>query len=250
MTDALPAGRGGAIVPAAGRGERLGRGIPKALCEVGGVPMLTLAVRALAAARLVDVVVVAAPPDDVAAVRRLLDAERLDAAVVVVAGGAARQDSVLRGLQMLPDDVDVVLVHDAARPLVPVGLVDAVADAVRRGAPAVVPGLPVVDTVKRVRPDGTVAATVDRAALVAVQTPQGFRRDVLAAAHRAAIDAAADRPGPATDDAGLVERLGLPVVVVPGSDEAFKVTRPLDLALAETLLAARQVGAAGRTHVH
>jgi 2-C-methyl-D-erythritol 4-phosphate cytidylyltransferase len=227
-----------AIVPAAGRGERLGPGQPKALRTLGGVPMLVHAVTALGRARLVDLVVVAAPPDGVAEVRALLELHDIGAEVLVVAGGAERQDSVARALEALPPEVDVVLVHDAARPLAPSELVDAVAAAVLAGHPAVVPGLAMTDTVKRVAgeaPDGAeeVLETVPRTDLRCVQTPQGFDRAVLAKAHAAAV-------GTSTDDAGLVERLGLPVVVVAGSGEAFKITRPIDLLLAEAVLTGRR----------
>jgi 2-C-methyl-D-erythritol 4-phosphate cytidylyltransferase len=226
------------MVPAAGRGERLGPGLPKALRSLGGVPLLVHAVRALARARLVDLVVVAAPADGVAEVSRLLSPYDVGAEVMVVAGGAERQHSVGRALEALPDDVGVVLVHDAARPLVPSDLVDAVAEAVLAGNRAVVPGLPVADTIKRVvdaagASTETVAETLPRTLLRAIQTPQGFERELLAAAH-----AAADLV--ATDDAGLVERLGVPVVVVPGSPEALKITRPLDLVFAEAILAERR----------
>ena len=225
--------RTAAEVPAAGRGERLGPGGPKALRELGGVPILVYAVRALAAARSVDVVVVAAPPDDVAAVVALLADHQVPAEVCVVAGGATRRESVQLAVASLGDDVDVVLVHDAARPLVPVELVDAVAAAVRAGADAVVPVLPVADTIKQVA-SGVVVATLDRSALRAVQTPQGFRRDVLAEAHRMAETFVA------TDDAGLVEAVGRRVMTVLGSPEAFKVTTPIDLLLAEAVLAQRR----------
>ena len=216
--------------------------------------MLVHAVRALARARGVSDVVVVAPADLLAEVRALLEPEfgqrknfgqcgnnDRPGELRVVAGGPTRQDSVRRGLAALPDDVDVVLVHDAARPLVPVETVEAVAAAVRSGHPAVVPALPLADTVKQVRPcprgPEPVVATPERASLRAVQTPQGFRRDVLAAAHE---KVPADGEG-ATDDAGMVERLGFPVVVVPGHEEAFKVTRPLDLTLAEAVLAGRRI---------
>jgi 2-C-methyl-D-erythritol 4-phosphate cytidylyltransferase len=229
------------VVPAAGRGERLGPGAPKALRQLGGVPMLVHAVRALASAHSVDLVVVAAPEDgvdDVVALfteHGLIDPAPGRAEALVVAGGATRQASVALALLALPADVDVVLVHDAARPLVPTSLVDAVAAAVRNGADAVVPALPVADTIKAVDAADVVAATLDRGALRAVQTPQGFRRDTLTQAH-----AVADPDAPATDDAGLVEALGGKVVVVPGDEEAFKVTRPLDLVLAEAVLARRR----------
>jgi 2-C-methyl-D-erythritol 4-phosphate cytidylyltransferase len=227
-----------AIVPAAGRGERLGATGPKALLPLGGVPMLVHAVGALAAAADVSLVVVAAPPEQVETTRELLAAHHAGADLVVVAGGATRRESVRAALAALPAEVRAVLVHDAARPLAPVALVEAVAAAVH-GAPAVVPGVPVTDTIKQVD-DDVVVATVDRSRLRAVQTPQGFHRDVLERAH-----GAHDARGPdATDDAGMVEALGVPVRVVPGHEEAFKVTRPLDLLLAETVLA-RRGGTAG-----
>ena len=227
-----------AIVPAAGRGERLGPGTPKALRLLGGVPLLVHAVRNLAAARLVDLVVVAAPPDQVTAVRALLADHHTGATLHVVPGGPTRPESVRAALAALPDAVAVVLVHDAARPLAPVELIDAVASAVRAGADAVVPGLPVTDTVKRVDGD-VVTETVDRSALRSVQTPQGFRRNVLEEAHLDLSD------GGITDDAGLVERAGYSVIVVPGAEEAFKVTRPLDLVLAEAVLARQRSGGVG-----
>lgn len=225
----------GAVVPAAGRGERLGPGGPKALRDLAGAPLLVHAVAALLNAPSVDCVAVAAPPEAVEETRRLLSpaAGGRGADVVVVAGGESRTDSVAAGLAALPAEVDLVLVHDAARPLVPIAVVEAVIAAVRNGAPAVVPGVPIADTVKQVDPAGRVEATPDRSVLRGIQTPQGFRRDVLAAAY------AAD-PDPATDDAGLVERIGVPVVVVPGHEEAFKVTRPLDLLLAEAVIARRR----------
>lgn len=217
------------LVPAAGRGERLGAGPPKALRELAGQPLLLHAVRRLRAAAGVSVVVVAAPPEQLAVVRRLLGE-----LAVVVAGGPDRQASVAAALAALPPEVDLVLVHDAARCLVPAAVVERVVAALRGGAPAVVPVLPLTDTVKQVDGAGTVVRTVARDALRAVQTPQGFARPVLARAHAAAGDAPS---GPVTDDASLVEALGIPVTTVAGSEEAFKVTRPLDLVLAEAVLA-------------
>ena len=188
-------------------------------------------------------VVVAAPADDVSSVLALLTDQEIGADITVVAGGATRQESVAQALAELSDDVDVVLVHDAARPLVPVDLVTRVASAVSRGASAVVPVLPVPDTLKEVEPVGTttrVVRTLDRGCVRAVQTPQGFRRDVLARAHR---EAGADQRD-LTDDASLVERLGLEVIAVEGAEEAFKVTRPVDLVLAEAVLARRRAAGA------
>ena len=229
--------RTAAVVPAAGRGERLGPGAPKALRELAGQPLLVHAVRALAEARSIDFIVVAAPEGELAAVKLMLDPVADDAELMVVAGGETRQESVMRALRVLPDDVDVVLVHDAARPLVPSETVDAVASAVRHGADAVVPSVPVTDTIKQVDTAGRVEATVDRDTLRAAQTPQGFARIVLESAHRLAAEEGQED---ITDDAGLVERAGLPVMVIPGSEDGFKVTRPLDLVLAEAVLARRR----------
>ncbi|TWV58398.1 2-C-methyl-D-erythritol 4-phosphate cytidylyltransferase [Streptomyces misionensis] len=232
-----------AVIPAAGRGVRLGPGAPKALRALNGTPMLIHAVRALAASRHVSLVIVVAPPDGAAEVKSLLDAHELPGSstdFLVVPGGESRQESVRLGLAALPPEYGVVLVHDAARPLVPVDTVDAVIEAVRDGAPAVVPALPPADTVKEVEPAAEpgapepVVATPERARLRAVQTPQGFDRATLLRAHETVTD-------DVTDDAGMVEKLGLPVVTVPGHEEAFKVTRPLDLVLAEAVLARRRL---------
>ena len=234
--------RTAAVIPAAGRGVRLGPGAPKALRALGGTPMLIHAVRAMAASRAVSLVVVVAPPDGAPEVKSLLDAHALPDRTdfLVVPGGESRQESVKLGLDALPPGYDIVLVHDAARPLVPVDTVDAVIEAVRDGAPAVVPALPLADTVKQVEPAGApgepepVVATPDRSLLRAVQTPQGFDRATLVRAHETV-------KGDVTDDASMVEQLGLTVVTVPGHEEAFKVTRPLDLVLAEAVLARRRL---------
>ncbi|MFE7973732.1 2-C-methyl-D-erythritol 4-phosphate cytidylyltransferase [Streptomyces shenzhenensis] len=239
-----------AVIPAAGRGVRLGPGAPKALRALNGTPMLIHAARALAASRAVSLVVVVAPPDGAAEVKSLLDAYALPGGTpggswgrtdfLVVPGGDTRQESVRLGLEALPPEYGIVLVHDAARPLVPVDTVDTVIEAVRDGARAVVPALPLADTVKEVEPaaePGTpepVVATPVRARLRAVQTPQGFDRETLVRAHEKVTD-------DVTDDASMVERLGERVVVVPGHEEAFKVTRPLDLVLAEAVLARRRL---------
>ncbi len=223
----MTAAPAGVLVPAAGLGLRLGPGAPKALRELAGESLLVHAVRGLRAAPSVGPVVVAAPVDDVEAVAALLAPYD----VVVVAGGAERQDSVRLALQALDPSVELVLVHDAARCLTPPALVEAVVAALRAGAEAVVPVLPLADTVKSV--DGSrVVATLDRTALRAVQTPQGFARLVLERAHASGLPAA-------TDDAGLVELCGGTVCTVPGSVEAFKVTRPIDLLLAEAVLRGR-----------
>lgn len=228
--------RTAAIVPAAGRGERLGPGAPKALRLLGGAPLLVHAVRALSASHAIDLIIVAAPIDQLDLVRNLLDQPDLSTEIEVVAGGESRQESVALALLSLRPDIEFVLVHDAARPLAPVELVASVAAALHAGNPAVVPGLPVVDTVKKVDGDDYVLATIDRRPLRAIQTPQGFARAVLQSAH-----ALTDQyESSTTDDASLVELSGQQVLVIPGHEEAFKVTRPIDLVLAEALLARRR----------
>lgn len=217
------------LVAAAGSGARLGRGAPKALCTLGGEALLVHALRRVVAATGVAAVVVAVPAQSVAEVAGLLAPVAPAVPLTVVAGGVTRQASVSAALAASPADLDIVLVHDAARALAPVDLIERVAAAVRAGHDAVIPVLPVVDTVKQIDSAGAVVATVDRSLLRAVQTPQGFRRAVLIAAHAGAVD-------DLTDDAGLVEKAGFEVWTVPGAAAAMKITEPFDLQVAELLL--------------
>ncbi|WP_338068827.1 2-C-methyl-D-erythritol 4-phosphate cytidylyltransferase [Cellulomonas endophytica] len=230
------------MLTAAGGGVRLGADVPKGLVPLRGEPLVVHAARRLVASGVVAHLVVTAPAAHRAAFAAALGETVGGVPVVLVAGGASRQASVAAGLAVLPDEVDVVLVHDAARALASPDLVRRVDAAVRAGRRAVVPGLAVTDTVKRVgRADGTdgaqpVHGTVPRADLRAVQTPQGFDRALLDRAHAAASGAAADEATAATDDAALVEALGEGVWTVPGEEAAMKVTTARDLAIAELLL--------------
>lgn len=218
------------LVPAAGRGTRLGPGAPKALRDLGGESLLVHAVRRLGRAASVGCLVVAAPVGRAGEVRPRLAGEIASGVtLLVVEGGETRQLSVAAALAAVPAEYPVVLVHDAARALAPPELVERVAAAVRAGHDAVIPVLPMVDTVKQVDESGHVVGTVDRSVLRAVQTPQGFRRAVLEAAHRGAVDAL-------TDDAALVEKLGVRVFCVPGAESAMKITGQADLAIAEMFL--------------
>ena len=207
-----------AILVAAGSGQRLGADVPKAFVTVEGRTLLDHAVARFAEHPAIGTVVVVAPASHLA--QACADGR------TVVAGGATRQESVSAGLAALDDTVEHVLVHDVARPFVPDAVIDAVLAALHAGAEAVVPVVPVHDTVRRVGPDGTLAGVVDRATLAAVQTPQGFRRATLVEAHRRGAGLAA------TDDAGLVEAIGGRVVAVPGAEESFKITTRADLARA------------------
>lgn len=203
-------------------GVRLGAGMPKALVRVGGRTLVEHAVDRATAGRAPAAVVVVAPAT------HLAEFERLVPQVRVIPGGAERTDSVAAGLAALPADVDIVLVHDAARALAPASLFDAVAAAVAAGADAVVPGVPVSDTIKQVDAVGSVVHTPDRARLRAAQTPQGFRRSALQTAHSRG-------GGAATDDATLIERAGGTVQVIDGDPLAMKITLPPDIDAAERL---------------
>jgi 2-C-methyl-D-erythritol 4-phosphate cytidylyltransferase len=214
-----------ALIVAAGRGERLGAGGPKALITVAGRPMLEWSVAALRQVAAVDAIVVALP------------AGRLDAApdgTVAVAGGLTRSESVRAALAAAGGMAEVVIVHDAARALVtPALFIEAVDELERCGADAVVAAAPVTDTIKQVG-DGSrsVELTLDRSQLWAVQTPQVFRRAAL----ERALTASPEMLAAATDDAWLIEQQGGTVAVLPSSPENFKITTPLDLRLAELLL--------------
>lgn len=214
-----------AIVPAAGSGQRLAAGIPKAFCELDGRTLLEFAVTGLLNSGAVDHVVVAAPADRIEQAGQLLDDR-----ATVVAGGGDRTESVRLALSALPASPEFVLVHDAARALTPPGLIVRVVEALRSGHAAVVPALPLSDTIKAVDANGVVLGTPERAGLRAVQTPQGFATDLLLRAY--------ERAGTAdfTDDASLVEHVGGQVQVVDGDPLAFKITTRLDLLLAQTVV--------------
>lgn len=252
-----------AIIPAAGSGRRMGGGTPKQFQLLAGVPVLIHTLRLFAAEPQVDEIVVAAPPDWVEATWDLVREYRVEKVTRVVPGGRERQESVWRALQAVASRPRVVVIHDAARPLLsPAGLRGIVAAAARY--PALTMGIPVKDTIKvaEVPAGGTAPAggagsaggagdpggeagglprvvrTLPRETLWAVQTPQVFHASLLERAHRQAM--ADGFVG--TDDAVLVERLGEPVAIYPGEPENLKLTTPEDWALAEAILARRKVG--------
>lgn len=213
--------------------------MPKAFVPLGERSLLWYCVQGLLAAGCIEVVVVAVGAEHHDRARAALaefwgaevrNAGELDR-VQIVTGGASRSDSVRAALHSVPD-AEVVVVHDAARCLTPVSVIQAVVHAVLGGAQAVVPVLSVVDTIKQVDSEGRVLSTLDRSALRVVQTPQGFAGDLLRQAHQASA-------GPVTDDAGLVEALGVPVTTLPGHPHAFKITTPFDLAIAEVVVGRR-----------
>jgi len=242
-----------AVLTAAGSGARLGLGYPKALAELAACTLVGHAASRLSASGEITQIVVTAPAEHHAAVSEALSATPgITVPWRVVEGGPSRQASVAAGLAELARTMDpaaphdVVLVHDAARPLASAALVSRVVAAVREGAGAVVPGLPVTDTIKSVAvsADGPerVTGTVDRSVLRAVQTPQGFAWELLLRAHAAGADRAQDESTAATDDSSLVEALGEAVHVVPGEAAALKITTTYDLAVAGLLLAETVAG--------
>ena len=217
-----------AVVPAAGSGERLAAGLPKAFYQLEGHTLVERAVEGLLDSGVVDAVVVAVPPGLTDEAKLILGDK-----ATVVAGGANRTESVSLALSALSgaEAPEFVLVHDAARALTPSGLIVRVVDALRSGHGAVVPALPPSDTIKAVDADGVVLGTPERAGLRAVQTPQGFATDLLLRAYRAYQDIA-----DFTDDASLVEHVGGQVHVVDGDPLAFKITTQLDLLLAQAIV--------------
>ena len=220
----------GIIVVAAGSGTRLGAEQPKAFVEIRGVPILERALVGVFGSVEPAQVVVVAPASHLAAARSISAraAGAASGSISVVAGGATRQDSVANGLAALGPEVQVVLVHDAARALTPSALFDRVVRGVAASGHGIIPSLPVSDTIKRVA-ETTVLETVDRSSLVHVQTPQGFPRADLVAAYAAARQEF-------TDDAALFADAGNTVEIVEGEARAFKITTPWDLARAENVL--------------
>jgi 2-C-methyl-D-erythritol 4-phosphate cytidylyltransferase len=219
-----------AVVPAAGSGQRLAAGVPKAFFHLDGRTLVERAVSCLLESGVVDRVVVAVPADRTGQAKLILGRE-----ATIVPGGANRGESVGRALAAVADaqQPSFVLVHDAARPLTPPGLVVRVVEALRAGHSAVVPALPLSDTVKAVDANGMVLGTPDRAGLRAVQTPQGFATELLLRAYqRAAEVTGVDF----TDDASIVEHIGGQVQVVDGDPLAFKITTQWDILLAQAIV--------------
>ncbi len=225
-----------AIVPAGGLGTRMGSRRPKQYLRVGRAPILVATLKALGRAPEVAGIVVAVPEAHVAATRRLLARLRVPRILDVVAGGADRQESVWRALQRIPEGAERVVVHDAVRPFIDAALVARVLAAAAPGGAATC-GIPVRETVKRVT-DGAIEATIPRQGLWLTQTPQAFTRALLWEAH----DKARRDGFAGTDDAVLVERLGVTVAMVPGLAQNLKITTPEDLQTARAWAAPRRRG--------
>jgi 2-C-methyl-D-erythritol 4-phosphate cytidylyltransferase len=226
-----------ALIVAAGRGERLGASVPKALVELAGAWLVSWSIEALRSTEGIERIVLALPPEVASETRQWSAAAPPSPELIAVGGGATRSESVGRALAAAREG-DPVLVQDAARPLLTAELAERVIAALQAdpSADAAIAAAPVTDTVKRVGRDGIVRETLDRGELWAVQTPQVFRRAAL----ERALEVDPEVLAAATDDASLIERAGGRVIVVPSSPENLKVTTPLDLELAELLLARRR----------
>lgn len=223
------------MVPAAGRGLRMGTKTPKQFLGLGGVPLLVHSLRAFEVSEVVTEVILAVPAEDREYCRdEIVARHRFSKVRRIVAGGKQRQDSVRHALTEVTSDTDLVLVHDAVRPFLTEDMIVRVTDAADRHGGAII-AIPARDTLKQVGADYVIERTIDRTTLWQAQTPQAFRRAVLQKAHdHAMIDGYTG-----TDEADLVERIGAPVVVVEGSGDNIKITRPEDLIIGEAILAAR-----------
>lgn len=225
-----------AIIAAAGIGRRMGLALPKQYLEIGGRPVICHTLdRFRGVGSVGEVIVVVEPGREEAFCRDILERYDYPEGWRVAAGGEARQESVARGLALVPSDCDVVLVHDGVRPFVSADEIErAIERAFRDGACIV--AAPIRETVKRVQSGGVIVETLDRTTLWVAQTPQCFQRKILAEAMEAAV-----RDGfLGTDEASLVERLGRRVTVLGGSARNIKITAPEDLAIAEAILKNRE----------
>ena len=221
-----------AIIPAGGAGRRMGGGVPKQFLPLAGIPVLVRTLQAFQRSPFIDEIFLAVPEGDIAAVRHdIVEVYGLSKIGLVLPGGVERQDSVGKALAHLRDDHGIVIVHDAVRPFVTGDLIRQVV-AAAEGHGAAVAGIPIRDTVKRVGAPGVVVETVERKGLGLAQTPQAFHRKLICTAYERAVQDGFV----GTDDASLVERLGISVRMIPGDHDNIKITTPEDLALGGIIL--------------
>jgi 2-C-methyl-D-erythritol 4-phosphate cytidylyltransferase len=222
-----------AIIPAAGAGVRMGIDRPKQYLELDGRPLLSVTLERFLVCPSVAAVILVAPPEDLDYCRKMV-VEPLDInkSVQIVAGGKRRQDSVLKGIEASEGDFELVLIHDGVRPLVTISLIENVIFAARKGGAAIA-ALPSKETVKEIGEDLMVTKTYDRRFVRLVQTPQVFQYNDILYAHRKAVEEGWDD---VTDDASLLEKIGIPIRVLEGGEDNIKVTTPYDLDLARYLL--------------
>ena len=221
-----------AIIPAAGSGIRMGLPSPKQFFDLEGTPILIHTLQVFQQVESIGLIIVVVPQYSCSHVAELVQEYNLDKVFKVVAGGERRQDSVLAGLEVLPREIELVLVHDGVRPFVPVSVIEECLNKAEKDGAAMV-AIPVKDTLKAVSPDGEIEHTIDRTGVWQAQTPQAARVALL---RKAFAKAAENKSFVATDEAALLERINVPVKVVEGSEKNIKITRPEDLFLARSIL--------------
>ena len=220
-----------AIFPAAGSSKRMGGGMNKNLFELAGEPILIRSLKTFSQVERVKFLIVVVAAHEVETVEKLLSAEKNLKSWQITIGGSERQYSIANGLKLLPEDAEIILVHDAARPLISVQTINDVIDAAEKFGGAIA-AVPAKDTIKISDAEGFVKHTPPRRQMAVVQTPQGFKREILLRAY----DKAAEENFLGTDDSSLVERLGVKIKIVASSYENIKVTTPEDIHVAETIL--------------
>lgn len=225
-----------AVIPAAGRGERFGRGSNKVFALAKGKPLLAYTLDAFEQCAEIDEIIIVAAEPEIEDIRSIAESFKISKMKAVVAGGSHRQDSVQRGIAAVSDASDIVAIHDGARPLISQDTIKATISAARELGAAVA-AVPVIDTIKSADLDGIVASTLDRSSLWAIQTPQTFQKSLLLSAY----EQAKSDGFYATDDAALVEHLGHPVKLIMGAYDNIKVTTPQDLDFVETRLGGKTV---------
>jgi len=228
-----------AVIPAAGAGLRMGRATAKQFLEVDGKPILALTLEKFQACRAIDGIVLVAPPDDLELCKRtIIDRYGLTKVTSVIAGGERRQDSVRLGVEASGGEYGLIVIHDGVRPFIETGLIERAVLAAMKDR-AIITGLPAKDTVKKADEGGFILETFERKTLWLVQTPQVFRYEDIIAAHRRAL---LEQWDDVTDDASLIEKMGIPVKIILGSEYNIKVTTPQDMELARYLLARSNKG--------
>ena len=228
-----------AVIPAAGAGMRMGGGTAKQFLEVDGKPILALTLEKFQTCRAIDGIVLVAPPDDLELCKRtIIDRYGLTKVTSVIAGGERRQDSVRLGIEASGGEYGLVVIHDGVRPFIETRLIERAVLAAMKDR-AIITALPAKDTVKKADEGGFVLETYERKMLWLVQTPQVFRYEDIIAAHRMAL---LEQWDDVTDDASLIEKMGIPVKIILGSEYNIKVTTPQDMELAEYLLRCRNKG--------
>jgi 2-C-methyl-D-erythritol 4-phosphate cytidylyltransferase/2-C-methyl-D-erythritol 2,4-cyclodiphosphate synthase len=231
------------VIAAGGTGARMGASVPKQFIRIGGRPILVRTIDALFDLDNLALVIIALPEEHIAETEAMLRERTWPIPVICIRGGKTRQQSVHNGVRQVPEDIDLILVHDAVRPFCDAAMLKRVAEAAARIG-AAVPALPATETIQRVARNGRILKTPPREELFAIQTPQGFRAGIL----RSALDRASAEGFEGTDESSVVRWAGHRVMIVPGSPENIKITRPIDLEVAAKLVGELQTNLSTQGH--